>query len=238
MNPAKSKVLSHNPPQSGKEFFVTGGRKFPKGLHAKILWVSSGNFGESVKFQSPTGNYEWISTKNIEVLFPGLLPNQEPIGGWENLLSAIEEFTPKVSRKDILYWKSPEGSLTEGEVFWVSTSSWNEAPPWDPKVGLITKEGEVEKKIYLPLSSLFLSGGDELHPAGLRASPDFSRSIISEKKVNPKNLKSVKKLPPPLSQISKFVLFSGSSLWEAFSKEDSFIGKFPPEVVDSLSPSD
>lgn len=108
------------PITKGSHVVVTRGRKVPHGTFGTVRWEGDGQWGPRVGISvEGEENLRYTSLKNIEAIYPGLLPGQQPAEGWV-------AFHERVMRERLLPQKGHrvrhKGSEAEGVVFWAEGS--------------------------------------------------------------------------------------------------------------------
>ncbi len=102
--------------QKGTTVVVVRGRKVPRGTIGVVRWEGDGEYGPRVGL-AVEGEDKLVYTahKNVEAVYPGLLPGQTPEGGW------VELYT-RVQREQLLPQKGHRvkhrDSEQVGTVFW------------------------------------------------------------------------------------------------------------------------
>jgi hypothetical protein len=111
---AKAKLIP--PIEKGTLVSVMRGRKVPHGTVGVVRWEGDGEWGPRVGL-SVEGEEKLVYTafKNVDAVYPGLLPGQRPEGGWLELWG-------KVQREQLLPDKGHRVEHKEsglvGVVFW------------------------------------------------------------------------------------------------------------------------
>jgi hypothetical protein len=100
---------------------VTRGRKVPHGTVGVVRWEGDGEWGPRVGL-SVVGEEKLVYTafKNVDAVYPGLLPGQRPEGGWLELWGKVqrEQLLPAQGHR-VLHRESG----LEGDVFWVGNEA-------------------------------------------------------------------------------------------------------------------
>ncbi|MBQ73343.1 MAG: hypothetical protein CMJ67_10610 [Planctomycetaceae bacterium] len=115
---AKARLLP--PVQKGALVVVVRGRKVPRGTMGVVRWEGDGDYGPRVGL-AVEGEDKLVYTayKNVDAVYPGLMPGQDPEGGWVELYERVqrEQRLPmkghRIEHRD---------SGMKGKVFWAQGS--------------------------------------------------------------------------------------------------------------------
>lgn len=130
---AKAKLIP--PVKKGATVVVVRGRKVPHGTVGVVRWEGDGDYGPRVGL-AVEGQDKLVYTahRNVEAVYPGLKPGQNPEGGWVELHA-------RVQREQLLPQKGHRVKHRESEqigtVFWVEGS----------RLGFKTKANESGPKV-------------------------------------------------------------------------------------------
>ena len=115
---ARAKLIP--PVQKGATVVVVRGRKVPQGTVGVVRWEGHGHFGPRVGL-AVEGEEKLVYTahRNVESVYPGLKPGQNPEGGWVELHARVqrEQLLPQKGHR-VKHRESEE----IGTVFWVQGS--------------------------------------------------------------------------------------------------------------------
>ena len=111
---AKAKLIG--PISKGSFVVVVRGRKVPHGTQGTVRWEGDGEWGPRVGLAvEDEEKLVYTALKNVDAVYPGLLPGQQPAEGWV-------DFHARVMRERTLPQKGHrvrhKESETEGVVFW------------------------------------------------------------------------------------------------------------------------
>ncbi len=86
---AKAKLIP--PVQKGTTVVVARGRKVPRGTVGVVMWEGDGEYGPRVGL-AVEGEDKLVYTahKNVDSIYPGLMPGQNPEGGWAELYDRVQ----------------------------------------------------------------------------------------------------------------------------------------------------
>ena len=103
--------------QKGTTVVVSRGRKVPRGTVGVVKWEGDGEYGPRVGL-AVEGEDKLVYTahKNVDSIYPGLLPGQTPEGGWVELYARVqrEQLLPQKGHR-----VKHRDSKQVGTVFWV-----------------------------------------------------------------------------------------------------------------------
>lgn len=115
---AKAKLIP--PVQKGVTVVVVRGRKVPRGTVGVVRWEGDGDYGPRVGL-AVEGEEKLVYTahRNVESVYPGLKPGQNPEGGWVELHARVqrEQLLPQKGHR-VKHRESEE----IGTVFWAQGS--------------------------------------------------------------------------------------------------------------------
>ena len=112
---AKLKLIG--PIKKGSHVVVVRGRKVPHGTHGVVRWEGDGEWGPRVGM-SVEGKEELVYTalKNVDAVYPGLLPGQQPHEGWVSFYERVQRERTLPAMGHHVRHKATD---QEGVVFWV-----------------------------------------------------------------------------------------------------------------------
>jgi hypothetical protein len=114
-NEAKCALIG--PVAKGSNVVVVRGRKVPHGTCGVVRWEGDGEWGPRIGM-SVKGEEKlvYIALKNVEAMYPGLLPGQHPREGWASFYERVmrERTLPKQG-----HHVRHKETGQEGVVFWV-----------------------------------------------------------------------------------------------------------------------
>ena len=108
------------PVRKGATVAVVRGRKVPHGTVGVVMWEGDGEWGPRLGL-AVEGEEKLVYTahKNVEAVYPGLMPGQTPEGGWCDLYARVqrEQLLPQKGHR-----VEHRTSGMKGEVFWAQGS--------------------------------------------------------------------------------------------------------------------
>lgn len=125
---AKAKLIP--PVQKGALVVVARGRKVPRGTVGMVMWEGDGDYGPRVGL-AVEGEDKLVYTahRNVDPIYPGLLPGQIPEGGWVELYDRVqrEQLLPQKGHR-----VEHRNSGMKGTIFWAQ----------GPRLGFKTEDSE------------------------------------------------------------------------------------------------
>lgn len=155
---AKAKLIP--PVQKGTTVVVARGRKVPRGTVGVVMWEGDGEYGPRVGL-AVEGEDKLVYTahKNVDSIYPGLMPGQNPEGGWAELYARVqrEQLLPQKGHRvehrtsglaGTVFWaqgprigfKTPDSELSPGVTNWADANEvWMLSGPMSVKMEYVTE---------------------------------------------------------------------------------------------------
>ncbi len=232
--------------EKGRDIVIVAGKKHPKGLRGTVRWYGMGDYGPSLGFLVPgEQKLRYTSPSNVQGIFPGLNPGDEPEGGWVALYEEVKNNTTVPKRDDVVRCFVNEVGWVEGAVFWTG----------EGRVGFKV-QGQTEG-IFVGLEEAQILMGDgswksckvpvRAVPKGLAPAPSGFRDLSledddnstsapashkQEEKKSTFTLLSPLSLPPPFCDIRQFVPKNG--MYVALDQNGEEICVLPEETVKDI----